>query len=182
MSNFILYNQRADKKRLTKDFSMIIKEKIGNNILPTIICIGTDRSTGDSLGPWVGKLLKDKGYPGKVFGTIHNPVHAMNLQGLLGANNYFKDDLVIAIDASLGDTADIGKIYFRNGSLTPGMGINKEGLPKIGDFHIVGIVNAAGSMEYFVLQSTRLSLVVNMAEVIADAIISVFATENCKTM
>jgi putative sporulation protein YyaC len=181
MSNFVLY-QEANKKRLAEDFSMIIKKKIGSNILPTIICIGTDRSTGDSLGPWVGKLLKDKGYPGKVFGTIHNPVHAMNLQGLLEGNDYFEDDLVIAIDASLGDTANIGRIYLKDGGLTPGTGVSKKGLPKVGDFHIIGVVNAAGFMEYLVLQNTRLSLVVNMAEVIADAIISAFGSKNYKTM
>ena len=177
MSDFILYHQGTNKKRLAEDFSMIIEEKIGNSILPTIICIGTDRSTGDSLGPWVGKLLKDKGYPGKVFGTIHNPVHAMNLQSLLEENGYFEDDLLIAIDASLGDTDNIGRIYLRDGSLTPGAGVSKKGLPEVGDFNIVGVVNASGPMEYLALQSTRLSLVVDMAEVIADAIISVFATE-----
>lgn len=182
MSNFVLYHQGANKKRLAEDFSMIIKEKIGSNILPTIICIGTDRSTGDSLGPWVGKLLKDKGYPGKVFGTIHNPVHAMNLQSLLEENDYFEDDLVIAIDASLGDAANIGRIYLRDGSLTPGTGVSKKGLPEVGDFHMVGVVNAAGFMEYLVLQNTRLSLVVDMAEVTADAIISAFGSKNCKTM
>jgi putative sporulation protein YyaC len=182
MSNFVLYHQEVNKKRLAEDFSMIIKEEIGSNILPTIICIGTDRSTGDSLGPWVGKLLKENKYPGKVFGTIHNPVHAMNLQSLLEENDYFEDDLVIAIDASLGDAANIGRIYLRDGGLTPGTGVSKKDLPEVGDFHIIGVVNAAGFMEYLVLQNTRLSLVVDMAEVIADAIISAFGSKNCKTM
>ena len=106
----------------------------------------------------------------------------MNLQSLLEENDYFEDDLVIAIDASLGDAANIGRIYLRDGSLTPGAGVSREDLPEVGDFHIDGVVNTAGFMEYLVLQGTRLSLVMDMAEVIADAIISVFATENCKTM
>src|SRR5690606_31826424 len=50
-----------------------------------IVCVGTDRSTGDSLGPFIGSVLlrqKDKGFipPSvSVYGTIHEPVHALNL-------------------------------------------------------------------------------------------------------
>ncbi|MNN53765.1 hypothetical protein D3C81_1685430 [compost metagenome] len=36
--------------------------------------------------------------------------------------------------------------------------------------HITGIVNVGGFMEYLVLQNTRLSLVMNMADVIARGI------------
>ncbi|MNJ05080.1 hypothetical protein D3C73_1661750 [compost metagenome] len=36
--------------------------------------------------------------------------------------------------------------------------------------HITGIVNVGGFMEYFVLQNTRLSLVMDLAELIAKAI------------
>lgn len=35
---------------------------------------------------------------------------------------------------------------------------------------MTGIVNVGGFMEYFVLQNTRLSLVMNMANVIGDAL------------
>ena len=40
----------------------------------------------------------------------------------------------------------------------------------MGDFHITGIVNQIGPMGAFVLQSTRLSVVMNMAKQIAHAI------------
>src|SRR5690606_29960938 len=44
------------------------------------VCIGTDRSTGDSLGPLVGTHLMKHHYSGlHVFGTLDDPVHAMNL-------------------------------------------------------------------------------------------------------
>jgi hypothetical protein len=42
------------------------------------ICIGTDRSSGDSLGPFVGTYLNEMGYK-NVYGTLDEPVHAMNL-------------------------------------------------------------------------------------------------------
>src|SRR5690554_6738809 len=41
------------------------------------MCIGTDRSTGDSLGPLVGMYLSGLGY--NVCGTLDDPTHAMNL-------------------------------------------------------------------------------------------------------
>jgi len=53
--------------------------------------------------------------------------------------------------------------------LKPGAGVKKE-LPVVGDIHITGVVNVGGFMEYFVLQNTRLHLVISMAEVIAKGI------------
>ena len=44
------------------------------------LCIGTDRSTGDSLGPLVGHMLRSRRLKGAaVIGTLDKPVHAMNL-------------------------------------------------------------------------------------------------------
>ena len=45
-----------------------------------ILCIGSDRITGDSLGPLVGHSLT--GYSlshTHVYGTLSHPVHALNL-------------------------------------------------------------------------------------------------------
>ena len=45
------------------------------------LCIGTDRSTGDSLGPLGGhKLRKCRLKKAAVIGTLDKPVHAMNLE------------------------------------------------------------------------------------------------------
>ena len=46
-----------------------------------VVCIGTDRSTGDSFGPLVGFMLsRCRIYDFDVYGTIEEPVHAMNLK------------------------------------------------------------------------------------------------------
>lgn len=48
-----------------------------------LFCIGTDRSTGDSLGPLIGHKLKRAGLKDRritVVGTLDSPVHAMNLE------------------------------------------------------------------------------------------------------
>lgn len=135
-----------------------------------ILCIGTDRSTGDSLGPLVGELLKKSCSHAKVLGTLEEPVHAGNLAKVLEQiKKDYKDPFIIAIDASLGRSENVGTIKIAPGAIKPGAGVNKD-LPPVGNFHITGIVNVGGFMEYFVLQNTRLYLVMKMAEIISGGI------------
>ena len=131
-------------------------------------CIGTDRSTGDSLGPLVGWWLKKKQpYNSFIYGTIENPVHATNMKDYLSViKQTFNNPLIIAIDACLGKVESIGNVAYSQGPLKPGAAVSKE-LPEVGDLSVSGIVNVGGFMEYFVLQNTRLGLVMNMAEKIA---------------
>jgi putative sporulation protein YyaC len=136
-----------------------------------ILCIGTDRSTGDSLGPLVGSKLATLGVnPARVFGTLESPVHAVNLHQII-QEIYSKrrNPFIIAIDACLGRFESIGYISVKAGPLQPGTGVNKN-LPAIGDLQIVGIVNVGGFMEYMVLQNTRLNLVMKMADIISQGI------------
>jgi putative sporulation protein YyaC len=135
-----------------------------------LLCIGTDRSTGDCLGPLIGSKLQQRELPIVVCGTLDEPVHAVNLQETLdNLNGRFEDPFILAIDACLGRTESVGYISIKDGPLSPGTGVNKS-LPAAGNFHIIGIVNVGGFMEYLVLQNTRLSLVMSMADLIADSI------------
>lgn len=142
-----------------------------NNKDIVIVCIGTDRSTGDSLGPLVGsKLLEKKLSTFHVYGTLENPVHAVNLEEKI-AEIYEKhcDPFVIGIDACLGKSTSVGIVSIADGPVKPGAAVNKK-LPPVGNIHITGIVNVAGFMEYMVLQNTRLHLVINMANIIAESV------------
>lgn len=132
------------------------------------VCIGTDRSTGDSLGPLVGTHLSKHHYSGlHVFGTLDEPVHAMNLNDTVQhIERLFPNAYTVAIDACLGQLSSVGHITVADGPVKPGAGVQKE-LSPVGDMHLTGIVNVGGFMEYFVLQNTRLSLVMNMSEIIA---------------
>lgn len=125
----------------------------------SIVCLGTDRSTGDSFGPLVGSRLSEL-LDIPVFGTLENPVHALNLQQTI---ERIETPYVLAIDAALGKSEHVGEVHFYNGPLRPGSGVKKK-LPEVGNWHITGVVNVAGFMEYFVLQSTRLSLVMGLVE------------------
>lgn len=133
------------------------------------VFIGTDRSTGDSLGPLAGTLFSERRPRNMtVYGTLHRPVHATNLDAYI---QYIKDEhrnpFIIAIDACLGRSTSIGYITAQRGPLRPGAALNKD-LQEIGDIHMTGIVNTSGFMEHAVLQNTRLSIVMDMARGIAD--------------
>src|SRR5690606_9790586 len=110
-----------------------------------ILCIGSDRSTGDCLGPLVGyklRLIKYKGV--SVYGTLDEPVHAKNLEEKIGyIYKHYEKPFIIAVDASLGDVNSIGCITISTGPLKPGAGVYKN-LPSIGDMHITGTVNMGG--------------------------------------
>jgi putative sporulation protein YyaC len=136
-----------------------------------LLCIGTDRSIGDSLGPLIGTELALDAIPGlTVMGTLDHPVHASNLADTLTwIETGYQRPFVIAVDACLGRVESIGMLTVGKGSLKPGAGVNKA-LPSVGDIHMTGVVNVGGFMEYFVLQNTRLSLVMRMAKVAAAGI------------
>jgi putative sporulation protein YyaC len=135
------------------------------------VCIGTDRSTGDSLGPLVGSLLEEKNLQSfNVYGTLDEPIHAVNLkEKLTEIETKHLNPFIIGIDACLGRIKNIGLIQLLEGPVKPGAGVNKN-LPAVGDMHITGIVNVSGFMEFYVLQNTRLNLVMKMAKTISNGI------------
>ena len=134
-----------------------------------ILCIGTDRSTGDALGPLTGtKLRSFNPYP-HIYGTLDEPVHASNLHdNIQSIQRNFDNPFIIAVDACLGRLESVGCVSLGRGSLKPGAAVNKD-LPAVGNAYVTGIVNVSGFMEHLVLQSTRLSLVMKMADTIAHA-------------
>ncbi len=132
-----------------------------------ILCIGSDRSTGDSLGPLVGSVLQE--FPLHnitVLGTLSQPVHALNLpdtRELL--SNHYKTAAILAIDACLGQKSKVGCLEIGKGSIYPGAAVKKS-IPPIGDLFITGIVNVGGYMEPLILQNTRLGIVFPLAKFI----------------
>lgn len=130
-------------------------------------CIGSDRVTGDCLGPLVGTNLKRLGYT--VLGTMDEPLHALNIvQELRKVSTIYNPDLVLAVDASLGRFEDIGTITLSNFPLIPGAGVHKD-LPPVGDISIMGIVNIGG-LDFQILQCTRLNTVMKLATDITNLI------------
>lgn len=143
-----------------------------------VLCIGTDRSTGDCLGPLVGTALRQfRLFHWPVYGTLNEPVHAVNLvQSVQTMSCQHHNPFIIAVDACLGKLERVGFINVRPGAIQPGTALKKS-LPAVGDIHISGVVNVGGFMEHMVLQNTRLSLVYNMANVVAQGIGNIASVE-----
>lgn len=140
---------------------------------PVILCIGTDRLVGDSLGPLVGSLLKRDGCPLSVYGTLEHPIHALNLSdSITDIRRHHPHSPVIAIDASLGPDSRIGCITLRPHGLLPGAGVHKK-LSPAGDISITGITGASSCQPYLSLQTARLSTVMRMAEEICGCLLKI---------
>lgn len=163
------YNDRQGLLNLESQLKSYILGAKDRQII--LLCIGTDRSTGDSLGPLTGTKLKEKCIPGlSVIGTLEEPVHAENLSEALNSIKCnYANPFIIALDACLGRLDSIGYITLAEGALKPGAAVKKE-LPEVGEIHLTGIVNINGFLQYMVLQNTRLSLVWQMSEAICSVI------------
>lgn len=135
------------------------------------ICIGTDRCTGDSLGPLVGYKLKNISKNKiHIYGSLESPIHSKNLVEIINKINFnFTNPYIIAIDSCLGKINNIGKVFIDKKPLQPGLALNKD-LPSIGDLSITGIVNIGGNFEFIVLQNTRLYTVMSLADCIYKGI------------
>ncbi len=168
-TNRISYEEENAHHVISRELLTILPSQ---QIRPVVIvCIGTDRSTGDSLGPLIGTLLSEKTLANfYIYGTLEDPIHAVNLKEKLDyIHRTHEDPFIIGIDACLGRVKSVGIIQIGKGPVKPGAGVNKE-LPDVGEAHITGIVNVSGFMEYFVLQNTRLNLVLKMAKAITKGI------------
>ena len=166
-------NQNFETAELAARLYMMIRDELEKSRKEKVLllCIGTDRSTGDSLGPLIGYLLKNQELKHiRVLGTQNRPVHAMNLEDTLSiVEQYYQDHVIVAVDASVGMHDHIGCITVGRGSLKPGLGVSKE-LRSVGDLFITGVVSSCGDYDPLMLQSIRLSVVMRMAECISESV------------
>ena len=146
---------------------------------PTVLCIGSDLSVGDSLGPVTGTLLKEQlsGLNCYVYGTLAKPITAHEVKYM---NEFLKsthpESPIIAIDAAVGLAGDIGLIKVAPKGIKPGSGANKK-LATVGDASIMGIVAENSFFNYSLFSATRLNIIYKMSKIIADGVSS-FIIEN----
>ncbi len=139
--------------------SNFLKDELNANTI--IVCIGTDRCIGDCLGPLIGSMLEEKFFPLPVYGTIANPIHALNLDSKLSDIKLkHPDSKIIGIDACLGPPNKIGQIQVRDYPINPGKGVGKS-LSPVGDISIIGIVDSSDIDEPFTSRNIRLNLILD---------------------
>lgn len=135
-----------------------------------VACIGTDAVIGDSLGPMAGSFLSDA-LKGRtfVYGSFAHPVTAKEIEPLKRfLAKAHPLDKVLAIDAAVGRSEEIGTIKISDEPLRPGLGVSKN-LSAIGDANLIGVVaeKQAGQSE---LGFVRMARVWKTASVIAEGI------------
>lgn len=167
--SFNLYNKLAPD-----GICLALKKSTPEGASPVILCIGSDLSVGDSLGPVTGTRLKQQlaGLNCYVYGTLAKPITAHEVK-------YMNDFLrlthpaspIIAIDAAVGNAGDIGLIRVAGRGLRPGSGANKR-LAKVGDVSVMGIIAEQSVFNYSLFSATRLNVVYKMSEIIADGVTS----------
>lgn len=135
-----------------------------------VIGIGSSRINGDSLGPFVGSLLKNNFSDHlTVRGNLKAPLDASTLVTELGQLSFRKNSFVIAIDSVLGSEDYVSSVVVKDGPVVPGVGLGNI-LPPIGDCSIIGVVLENDPALKNSLLCTDLNLVYTMATSIAKGI------------
>jgi len=143
---------------------------------PIILCIGSDRVTGDCFGPLTGeRLIKVHNVDAFVYGTLNTPVTALNLLKTLAFIKIkHPHQAVLAIDSALGEKHEVGSIRVIADGIYPGAATGKK-LPKAGDFSLTATVAPMGPGE---LLGVRLGFVSNLASLASEAIANAIKAQN----
>lgn len=166
--SFNLYNSLAES-----GITLTLKKLLPQSECdPVIVCIGSDLSVGDSLGPITGTKLKNKlkGTNCYIYGTLEKPVTAHEVKYI---NEFVRSthpgSHIIAVDAAVGSEGDIGLIKLSKRGVRPGSGANKR-LGRVGDISVLGIIAEKSIFNFSLLSATRLNIVYKMADIIAEGI------------
>jgi putative sporulation protein YyaC len=135
-----------------------------------VIGIGSNRINGDSLGPFVGTLLKNN-YPEHLtlLGNLQSPLDATTLVPELTSFKFKKNSFVIGVDSVLGSEEMVNFIGVNDGPIVPGIGLGNV-LPPVGDCGITGVVLENDPLLRNSLLCTDLNLIYTMASSIAKGI------------
>lgn len=151
-----------------------------------ILCIGTDRSTGDSYGPMIGTILREKAkYDYSVLGTLDTPIHNLNYDEYakrIKSNKELQNKFIIAIDSTISRNLsedDIGLITINKNQFTPGAakGEDEHNGKLEFDVSILGTV----AMNFNDVSAARLSDIIDMAHVTSTIILDTFDMINGET-
>lgn len=130
---------------------------------PIFLCVGSDKFVSDSLAPIVAeKLKKEYKIPAIVYGGLDYNINATNLvQAVKYIETMYDNPTIVVIDATL--DSNVGEVVLTSGVFA-GFGKCVPNI-KIGNISILGVVGR--KVANFDLNSTRLSMIVNMADFIA---------------
>lgn len=135
-----------------------------------IVCFGTMAISGDSLGPMVGSILREKyNINAFVYGTEDNCVNGKNMGEWLDFIRQVHEGAVfIAVDASLGAGDKVGQIVMRSDGVCPAAIKGKK--ERFGDVGILGVVAQSSDDPLMQLMTVPLLYVQQMADKVANVL------------
>lgn len=139
--------------------------------IPVIICIGSSGVSGDSLGPLVGELLREKyNVRAYVYGSLSRPVNGVNYENYIDfIGKKHRGSLIIAVDACVGDGKDVGKVKLTSKGLSAGGALNKN-FRRVGNIGVLGVVSERQRDNLMSLMSVPFVLIDEMSRSIAAKI------------
>lgn len=109
----------------------ILKKEIQKNAdkQMMVLCIGTEKVIGDSLGPMTGEKLSQMNLPRPILvkGSLKHPIHYLNFQDEWEKiNRKYAPLFTLVVDSSLYREPYIGKTILTKGKTTLGDTIHKK--------------------------------------------------------
>lgn len=131
--------------------------------IPVVLCIGSDKFIFDALGAIVGHLLVAADVKTYVYGTLENPVNALNLKQVYSfiRKKHFGSP-VLAVDSCIG--SEVGKISVC-GAIAPASARGVD-LGKVGDVSITAVTSS--SMDKAVALGAVYKMATRISEMICD--------------
>lgn len=172
MSNEIMLDMHYEDPRIGNTLKQVLQKTCsGHPGEPLFICIGTDRHILDCFGPLIGSMVRELNPQILIYGHLSRPLHAKNIiKEMETISSMHPNNIIIAIDASVGDAKDFGNIKMRMGPIIPGKALARK-LTPIGDYAITGVLGNHLERHNITLSNQgSLAPVYAMAKIIAEAI------------
>lgn len=175
-----IYNK---KEVFINQFEDVLYKKRKNNNYTelVILCIGTDKITGDCFGPLVGsfliKLFENYNiFNISIYGTLENNINYNNIDKILKRiYKIHQNPCIVVVDAALSKKENIGKIYVSDEKTILGKSLNKNNL-LIGDISIKAVVGKdykLAKYNFVNLQNISLNVVMNLANIVSEGIFEI---------
>lgn len=139
--------------------------------IDVVVCIGTDKVLCDSLGPMVGSMLNSNmNSPMYIYGLQCQCLTALNIADSFGIiRSLHPHSTILAIDAGVGDSNQIGTLQLSDHGILPGLATNRQ-LPSIGNIGIVGVVSTRDMSAFYSDTPQLRSMLSSMCQTIVDGI------------
>ena len=182
-----MLKENKEYKRFVWEFSNILKQNKQNKNL-IILCIGTNKVIGDSIGPIVGTNLKNdlkinmkfkdefyiKNKKIKIIGDMCNNISYNNIkENIEKIDTIGEKNFIIVIDSALSSENNIGKIFIHNRGLKYAESLKRSN-EIIGDMSIKAVVgkNTQNRFKNFkILKNISSQRVITMSNIVSKGII-----------